>query len=651
MQRYRAFGPLDDTLEVFGDVEFLYLDMHSDPATLPAGAVQVSRNMRFDSASPTVRGATVRNGLSRQFTPGTNIGQILYCAIYKPVGGADQFAFVTATKLWLFDIPTQVVTAYPYPAGVVIGPADSVDGIQAGIGASSTLPQLFIPRGLANAVLVFDGTVVKTNGVIPQCEFGLAYQNRLAVNSGAQAVSTSNVLDFATWNLLNQFQIEQGGADYLVGMMIYQGDFVLIGTRKKWFIAFFDPTLGTSGYTGALQNASFLRILTNEAGPLGKEAMLETAGFVWFITDNGIFAFQPNLNNELVPLGKPLSADIQPVFSRISSKYASGAGIARFGYRLYFAMPISDVPIALTSVTVVNQTTNGVILPQTLPFLLTQGALATFVAASNHNLSPGDMVQLSNLTGGGLNGLWSVLSTTDSRTFLLAIPVNAGVALGAQAMMQKLAVRNNTIAVFNLNQRDANHPVGSWESIDSLPAGFYADWLRVADYGAQRALWVVDANNGPSLYETGSTDQVGTIQGGITVPFTLPVTLSAANYASVSIVGQLVSRSFRWEGTLGSPHGTIAYVRNVRASEARMVLGPLSAGTVTTRMRIPQGGGQALTGEWDVTVPFSAKTNPDGAVFKRLFNRALEVELEVNTTGGQPTVRALEVQVRKTGQY
>ena len=645
MQRYRQFGPLDDTLEVFGDVTFERLDMLADPATLPAGAVQACENLRFDA-----NGVSVRGGSARQFPPGTNIGEILFSGIYKPVGGADQKALVTAENLYIFDIPTQTLARYPFPTGQQIAPADPVDVIQAGIGAGGTLPVLYILHGLGNPVMQFDGTRVTVNNAIPPAEFGLFYQNRLVVNSGRQQLGASNFLDFNTWIFLNQFQIEQGGADYLVGLLAYQGDYVLIGSRKKWFIAYFDPNLGTQGYTGDLSNASFVRLLTNEAGPLGKEAMLESAGFIWFVSDNGIFAFQPNLNNQLVPLGRPLSADIQPIFSRISASYADMACIERYGYRLYFALPISDEPIGITSLTVVNQVTQGVTLPTTLPFLLSKGGVATVVVATPHNLNAGDVVQFSGIAGGGINGQWPVLSVTDAVTFKVALPAAVTVNLGALAKMQKIATRNNTILVFNLNNRDAEHPVGMWESVDYLPTGFYADWLRIADYGSQRRLWVVDAFNGPCLYEEGSVDEIGTILGGVRVPFTLPITLTVANYANQPVPGRLLSRAFRWDGTLGSAHGTLAYIRNVRASEARLTLNPGDAGTITTRMRTPKGMAP-MTGQVEVTVPFTGTTQPDLAVPKRLFQRALEVELEVNTTAGQPTIRALEVQVRKSGNY
>lgn len=644
MIRYRAYGPLDDTLEVFGDVQFVRLDMKSDPATLPSGAVQICENMRFDT-----NGATVRAGIARQFQAGTSLGQIYGAGIYRQVGGVDQFVLVTGSQLVLFTPATQTLQQYALPSGQGFGPGDVVDLVQAGIGAGSFLPMLFILHGLDEPVLLFDGNTVTVAVNVPRALFGLAYQNRLAFASALQALSCSNFLDFlgpTSWNLLNQFQIEFGGTDYLVGAMAWQGDYVLIGSRNKWFVAYFDPTLATTGYTGALQNASFLRLLTNEAGPVGREAMLESAGVIWFISDNGIYAFQPNLNNNLIPLGRPLSVDIKPVYDLLSAAYVGGACIQRYGYRLYFALPISDEPIALVSLTITATVTSGVTLPVTLPFLLSRGALATVAVAAPHNCLPGDVVQLANIVGGGLNGQYAVVDVVDSQTLVVAVAALVPVVLGSQATLQKLATRNNTIAVLNLNNADAAHPLGMWESIDTLPEGFYADWLRIAEVGATRRLWVVDAINGPALYEEGSVDEVGDISGGITLPFTLPVTLTDANFASVPIPGRLVTRSFRWEGMLGAPHGTIAYRRRVRASEARLTVAAGDAGTVTSRMRTP---GQAVVET--VTAFTGSASQADIAVKQRIYQPGLEVEVEFAASAGRPTVRATEVQVTKTGQY
>lgn len=647
MDRYRSYKDLDDFPEVYGDVQFSRLDMLADPATLPAGSLQASVNFRFDT-----NGLKVRGGLSRKLPAGNSVGAMVWCGIYSPNGQADLFVLIAARTLWTLEPLTQTLTAYGLPAGEEFLAGDEVCLVQATIG-SGTLPNLYITHGLENNVLVFDGTAVTVDSTFPKALFAMAYQNRGVAATTLQELQTSDYLDFTTWNVLNQFQIETGGADYLVTTCVYQNDYVLIGTRRKWFIAYFDPNLGTaSAYTGSLNSdTSFLRVLTEEAGPVGREAVCYANGLIWFVGDFGIFAFAPQLDNTLTVLGRPLSAAIQPIFSRMNAAAASGACVAHYGYRIYFALPISDVPVAITNIVVTGGTVTDLRLPVKLPCRLGNGALATITTATPHGCGAADTVQIDGVSGAGLNGQYRLVAVIDANNLIVALPTTVTVILGAKATLQRLAVRNNMICVLNLNNASSADPQGAWESIDTLPTGLFADWLRVAYYGSQRRLWVVDANSGPALYEEGDADETGDLLGGVRLPCRLPVILSAANFSSVPIAGRARSRTFQWQPNLGMAHGSIAYVRRVRASEARLTLETGDAGTLTTYIRKPARAGQAQPDNV-VSQSFAADpVNEDTSAFSRLGIRGLEAELEVVSTSGRPLIRALEVQTMQSGRY
>ena len=625
MNRHRTYGPLDDVSEIVGDGAFLRLDMLADPATLPEGTLAASENMRFDA-----QGTTVRGGLARQFPVGTNIGTILHAGIYKPDRGDDQLALVTARTLVLFAPESQTVTTYNFPGGESIAAGDRIDTIQAGLG-SGTLPTLYLLRGFAADVLKYDTGVITAVASFQRGEFGLFYQDRIAVNSDTQSVAVSDFLDFATFRVLNQFQILKGGDDYLVMFLPYQKDYVLVGTRKSWAIAFFDPIVGvgTDGYDGSLTDSSFLRQLTREAGPVGPRAAVEALGYIWFIADNAIYAFAPQLDNQLTVLGKPISAEIQPVMDRMNTRYARGACVERYGYRLYFAMPINDEPVSVVGLTVVGTVTIGVDLPFDLPVNLVTGAIVTVETATPHNLGAEDRVQIAGALTSGLNGEFPVASVMDAFHYTYTADVAAGAATGDRITLQRLATRNNTIAVYNLNNR-------AWESIDTLPAGFFADWLRVADYGTRRRLWVIDADSGPALYEEREADETGEILGGISLPFDLPVEFSEVNLATVPIRGRLLTRAFRWG----------AFPRKVRQAEARATLPAGSALTMSLLARTPNN--RLWTGER----AFSASQfeTEDAPLRKICGERALEAQVELITTGGRPTIRSVLVETAAVGK-
>lgn len=606
MNRYRSNYPLDDVPEPIGDGGFNRLDMRTDAATLPEGAVQRCENFRFDT-----QGARVRAGIARQLNPGDVLSDILFASIYRPDSSNDRIALVTTNTLHLFNPADQSVATYNFPAGETITPGEAVDFIQAGI-SSGTIPDAYILRGLAKTALKFDGVSLAVAATFQKSDFGLFFQDRIAVKSKAQALSVSDFLDFTTWATLNQFQILKGSDDYLQGFLSWQRDYLIIGTRKRFFIAYLAPSIGTSGSSGSVNpRDSFLHDLTREGGLLGRRAWMEAGGLIWIVSDNGIYAFQPQLDLELTVLGQPLSAAIQPIMDRLSANYASGACIGRSGFRLYFALPISGEKISLTAVSV-NETPP----PNE----------ATFTTADPHGLTVGDLVQLANVVTTSLNGVQTVTAVANSTTFKIQTTATSSAELGERATCQYVAQRNNRIAVWNLELK-------AWESVDTLPAGLFADFLVTADRGARRALWIVDKMSGPAVFEEGDVDEVGAALGCLTLPFILPMQLSRANYTAAPIIGRITTRAYRWG----------MFPRLVRAGEVRLTTRAGDAGTIEYTVNTPDRE------PWTSTRTFD-DTNPDTCARKRCGKRGLEGVLDIITSAGRPTVRSVAMEITNAGR-
>lgn len=624
MNRYRNYGANDDVPELLGDRSFVKLDMQSDPTTLPEGVVQRSENFRFENS-----GAQVRGGISRQLVSGDTVEIIYWAGVYRPASSNDRIALVNGSRLTLFNPADQSTARYDYPFGETVTADDQVDMVQAGV-AFGTTPVLYILRGLSKSVLKFDGSNITVDAGFQPGEFATFYQDRIAVNSDAWTVSWSDFLDFGTWSTLAQHQILKGSDDYLTLFLPYQKDYVLVGSRKRWFISHVDPlvaqAIGT-GYSGGLQDTSFLRELTRQAGPIGKRAAKDANGKIWFVTDHAIYAFVPQLDLELTVLGEPVSKPIQPILNRLSTDFARSASIETQGYRLYFALPISGEPVHVTDVTV-GALGGALELPFDLPAVLGGGYIVTLETDTDHGLATGDLIELRGALDPNLNGRRRlVTSVTSSTQFTIDISDTDGRGVGERAYVQKLAERPNVIAVYNL-ARDG------WESIDYLPSGMYADYLVVADAFGQRRLWIVDQDLGPNLYEEGNTDEITDELGGLSLPFDLPAELSAANFGSTPIAGRLTQRTLQWG----------AMARQVKAGHARMSLDNDDAGTLTLTVRTP--GRTPYTGEQT----FSGLTEDDKPVRQKCGRRGLEAELELITNGGRPAVRSLIVEVASAGR-
>jgi hypothetical protein len=624
MNQYRDFGPLDDRVMPVGDRQFERLDMRSDATVLREGAVARSENFRFEET-----GARVRAGIARQLTAGDTV-ETIYCAgVYRPDNDNDRLALVNGSRLTLFDPATQTTARYNFPVGEEVTEDDGAELIQGGV-SSGTTPDLYILRGFAKTVLKFDGTSVAVNASFKQSSTGIFVGDRMGVISSAWEINASDLLDFTTWSALAQFQISRGSDDYLVHLRAYQKEYVLIGARKRWFIAHFDAKVSATvgaGQSGGVEDTSFLRDLTREAGVVGKRAAHETNGKIWFVSDRGIYAFVPQLGLELTVLGKPISTPIQPILDRLSADYAQLSSIEHSGYRVYVAMPISG-EVVRVSTAAAGAETVGLELPFDLPAILGGGYTVTVTTAAAHDLSTGDLVRVKGCVDTNLNGTRRVTSVVSSTVFTLEVDDTNGLGAGERATVQRVAERPNAIAVFNT-------ALDAWESIDFLPEGMFADYLVVADADGQRRLWLVDADLGPCLYEEGEADEITDQLGGLSLPFDLPGELSVANFGSVPVAGYLKSRTYQWGGE----------TREVKAGSARLQLGGDDAGTVTVTVRTPN-----RATEWTATKDFDGLTLSDRNVRKRCGRRGIEAEVEVTTTAGRPAVRSLVVEINNTGR-
>jgi hypothetical protein len=570
-----------------GDGAFRGVDLRNDPEELPPGVVQVSENLRLGDQRP-----RPRNGISFQTPAGLELNLdgsgIRHAAVYRPEGAADALALVLGDRLVLWDTTTGLFDEARYADGVTVPAGEAVDFVQAGI-ASGTTRYGYILRGFEEQPLEYDGTAVAVTTTwndsgspatgFPPGEFGLFYQDRLAVNVDEQTLAVSGFLDFANWSLLSQFTILKGGDDRLMGMVPFQSDKVLILGRKSVHVAFFDPTTDTTGYTGTITaDASWLRQITRAFGCVARRTLIEDGGNVYFLSDHGFVNLSPTLDLNLVGSLVPLTARLEPVMSRLSSNFAGGACAVAHRDRIYLALPINPEAVEVESA--ISHPTNP----------------TTLTTTDEHGLATGDTVEVSGFPQAFrvLNGLLTVTGTPTATTFTVAEHPGGATAQTVygtgRCWAQKVVSRNNTVLVLNkLNAApvEGEGPEPYWESVDTLPDGIYADWLLVADAGSQRRVWMVDRFKGPALYDEGNGDDTGTASGGFILPEVLPFTLAAANWDRSPVAARLVTRRYT--------HGSAQVVKPQREARVRFKMNSGARADVTFRSFAPDGSEQAKT--------------------------------------------------------
>lgn len=602
-----------------GDLALRGVDLRTHPAALPPGMLAEAVNLRLTNGKPRPRGGIQ---FASPALPGAAQiaakGPFYLAAVYRPVDGHDRILLVAEAQAYLFDTTTGELAAsqnWALPGGTgVKGGRDVTDFIQAS-GSGVVSNDGYLLRG-AQAVWHFqyDSEVAAATG-FPASEWGMYYQNRIAVKSGAQQVSVSHYLDFTTWSTLTQFNVARGGGDYLVAAVPFQDDKVLIFGRKSIWLAYFG--LGDAGYTGGLDaGGSWLRLVTNQFGCVARRSVVEVGGSIYFLSEAGVAQLTATLDLNLLGGSEPVSAPLQPVMDLLNTNAMDRAAAVTHRERVYFALPLSRVRVSVASVAVL-QSVGGI-------------RYASVHCAEPHGMSSGDTVELSGLAAPFtvLNGQWSNVAVVNANGFTVQVTLSQPLAAqqpvrGAQA--RPVVSRPNTVLVLNTVNR-------AWESVDELPTGVYADWLCVADQGGARGVWLVDRVLGPARYEWGTDDELGTVSaaGWPTLPQTLTFALTSPGYDAQAVAARLTTRRMTW----GDP----TKARRIRQARARFELAAGDAAALRVVTRTPADE------EHQVTQTVSYTGLADDTVRVPVGVRGMEAHLEVEFESGAPKVSALYVE-------
>jgi hypothetical protein len=144
----------------------------------------------------------------------------------------------------------------------------------------------------------------------------------------------SDILDTDTYDqIYAQFRFSPGTADYLVGILGFADDKVVIFNRNSIHLV----TLA-----GANADSASSQLLTSEVGLIARKSVQQIGDQIVFLSDNGVYgaSFQDlyNLRGNSVPMSKP----IEKTIDRINKDYADKAVSAYFGNRYYLAVPLDD---------------------------------------------------------------------------------------------------------------------------------------------------------------------------------------------------------------------------------------------------------------------------------------------------------------------
>ena len=235
----------------------------------------------------------------------------------------------------------------------------------------------------AKAPLVFDGSTVtvvpqavdgagsadqypylsnETDACMPPADFGMYFQGRIVLCVSRDEIAASNYYESNVFDVsLDQFKINLGDNDYIMGFLPFQEDKFLIFKRNSIYYAYIPPpAITTTAIDTGIDATSFVQTLTNQFGCVARRSITVAGQQVFFLSDRGVYMLNNTLDLKMVGDQKPLSDLISDIIENINTPYAQNACGLFFNNRYYLSIPLVDsvVPTTVNNATLVYSLLN-----------------------------------------------------------------------------------------------------------------------------------------------------------------------------------------------------------------------------------------------------------------------------------------------------
>lgn len=329
MGRYRGQGTLDDAQVPTGDVTFKGMDMKSsDPASMLPGFYREGYNCRVENGGLETRRGSICPGALNII----NYNQIYGIGLFSNPNGLEWMAIATVSGVWF-------ARDGEYPRFVPL-PDTLTDNVE----FSQCFDVFFIWRGPNIIPLLWHGDwsvywevfPVATGGrvTVPNAYTAENSANRMLVPYGRDRIAVSDIADYTAYDwTIDDFQVNQGEADDLVRVFPWQQQQVLCFKRHSIF--------RVTGVSGDLSGA-VLEKLPGTLGLVGRHAVCDVSGDVYFFSHSGVFRLSQVMVNTPQPEDVPVTDAIRPLVDQINWNAAS---LICCGYRrdrVYFAIPLKN---------------------------------------------------------------------------------------------------------------------------------------------------------------------------------------------------------------------------------------------------------------------------------------------------------------------
>jgi hypothetical protein len=320
------------------------------------------------------------------------------------------------------------------------------------------------------------------------------FTNRLfAVGTGnnRNTLYASDILDAEVWKSTNSIIVGGDDGEDIVAIQPFFDYELLVFKPNKIYLVTVDPTATTaSGWT--------VRLINDKVGCQAGATAIFTTKDVFFLSNDGLRTVQRSLADDFYTVGVPLSEPVKDIIARINKSYISQANAAFHNNRYYLALPLD------------NSTTCNYVL-------------------------------VYNSLFNSFEGLWSIAASAMVKTNFSG---------GYSTNAVKLAIGSPTGQVGHLYdyldpdlQGDGNTEFKDYGSSytsyvvtkaydfdDKMSRKYGSHYEMEYYYSTATGCTISIKRETDSQYVTIGTSVDTSTPGGLTLPFTLPATLSAQTY-------------------------------------------------------------------------------------------------------------------------
>jgi len=216
----------------------------------------------------------------------------------------------------------------------------------------TVIPQTSIPN---NIQVTQSGADAAKDGSMPPADFAFYFQNRIVCKISNTELAVGDILSEVFDFTLNNFIINQGGNDSIVGVLPWIENQFLVFMKRSIYIAFVEPTTYIIG--AAPGENSSITVVTTQVGCLSRKSIASAGQFVFFLSAKGVHMITPQLDLKVIGNTLPLSEPIDDFFDNVNYAAAGKSVSSYYDNRFFMALPIngSTRPNAIIVYNVLNQ--------------------------------------------------------------------------------------------------------------------------------------------------------------------------------------------------------------------------------------------------------------------------------------------------------